>query len=376
MFKVEEMEKRKVGSIVKKDGKLYARVRFTDDSRKKRDIWRSASNQKDAKEKIKSLIEESKDKTSKELDAMQMTFNHLADWYSDNYLHEAIYINERKISGIRNIKPSQYNLKTLRRHFGNRLIQSITHADILRFKLERLSKPTKHGKQRAIAGVNRELRLFSLAVKQGWLNKSAFHNGDSLISLADENHRTRILSFAEESRLLQAIDSNPLRFHLKGIVLIALDMAFRRNEILTISRKDIDFNNRTITIRAFNAKTSKSRTVGMTTRVYEWLLQFENFKNDDRIFPIKTIHTTWGRTLKQAGIEDFHFHDCRATAISRLISAGLQPAEAMRLSGHSTLSCLFRYIRADDSTILRGVNALEAYLASHSNSNEISDALM
>jgi integrase len=374
------MEKRKVGSIVKKDGKLYARVRFTDDSGKKRDIWRSASNQKDAKEKIKSLIEESKDKTSKELDATQMTFNHLADWYSDNYLHEAIYINERKISGIRNIKPSQYNLKTLRRHFGNRLIQSITHTAILRFKLERLSTPTKYGKQRTIAGVNRELqlcrRLFSLAVKQGWLNKSPFHNGDSLISLADENIRTRILSFAEESRLLQAIDSNPLRFHLKGIVLIALDMAFRRNEILTICKKDIDFNNRTITIRAFNSKTSKSRVVGMTTRVFEWLLQFENFKADDKIFPIKTIHTTWGRTLKQAGIEDFHFHDCRATAISRLISAGLQPAEAMRLSGHSTLSCLFRYIRADETTIFRGVNALEAYLASHSINNEISDAVM
>jgi integrase len=59
----------------------------------------------------------------------------------------------------------------------------------------------------------------------------------------------------------------------------------------------------------------------MTTGVYERLLQFENFKDTDRIFPIKTIRATWGRTLKQAGIEDFHFHDCRTTGISRLIAA-------------------------------------------------------
>jgi hypothetical protein len=86
-----------------------------------------------------------------------MTFNHLADWYSENYLHEAVYVNERKISGIRNTEPYQYNLKTLRAHFGNRNIQAITHTEILQFKLKRLSTPTKHGTQRSIAGINREL---------------------------------------------------------------------------------------------------------------------------------------------------------------------------------------------------------------------------
>jgi integrase len=114
----------------------------------------------------------------------------------------------------------------------------------------------------------------------------------------------------------------------------------------------------------------------MTNRVYKWLLQFENFDDDDQIFPMKNIQTTWARTLKQANIEDFHFHDCRATAISRLIAAGLSPAETMRISGHLTMSCLFRYIRADESTIFRAVNALDSYLASHKVTNEISSAVM
>jgi integrase len=94
-------------------------------------------------------------------------------------------------------------------------------------------------------------------------------NGDTLINAAGEIHRSRILSFAEEMRLLNATDSEPRRFHLKGMVLIALDCAFRKNEILTLCPKDIDLMNKTITIRAFNTKTAKTRTVGMTSRVYE-----------------------------------------------------------------------------------------------------------
>lgn len=49
------MSKQKTGSIVAKNGKLYARIQFVDESGKKRDLWKSASNKKDAKEKIKGL---------------------------------------------------------------------------------------------------------------------------------------------------------------------------------------------------------------------------------------------------------------------------------------------------------------------------------
>ena len=358
--------KRKSGSIVTRKGKIYARIRFTDDAGKPRDLWRAAKNREDAQEKIKELIKDAESKTSQELDASTMTFDQLADWYCDTYLHEAIYVNERKISGIRNIKPNEYNIKCLRNYFGNRLIQSITHSDLLAYKLNRIKTPTKSGKQRAIASLNRELqmmrRLMNLSDRNGWIKKSPFLNGDSLISQADENQRIRILSFPEESRLFTAIDSSSLRFWLKGAVLIALDCAFRRNEILTLKRKDVDLINRTITIRAFNSKTAKTRSVGLTNRVYKWLAQFEDFDAEDKIFPIKNINTSWQRSLKEANISDYHFHDNRATCISRMIAAGLPHTEVMRIGGWTTLSCLYRYIRIDDSAIHRAANVLDDYL--------------
>jgi integrase len=374
------MEKRKLGSIVIKNGKLYARVRFTDDSGKKRDLWRTANSKKDAKEKIKELIEDSESKTSKELDASRMTFNHLAKFYQETYLHEAIYVNERKVSGIRNIKPYYYSLKTLKAHFGYLLIQSIQHSDILKYKLKRLKTPLKNDGQRGITGVNRELqllrRILNIALRQGWINRNPFHNGDSLISMADEPQRSRILSFAEETRLFAVIDRNPRFFHLKGIVLIALDCGFRKKEILTLCRKDIDLLNQTITIQAFNAKSAKSRMVGMTTRVSNWLSQYENLDDDDRIFPIADCKAAWTKALKLAGIEDYHFHDNRHTCISRMVKAGLNHTEIMRISGHATLSCLFRYINTDSEAISRVATVLDNYLTNeilHSDASQLSD---
>jgi integrase len=368
--------KRKSGSIITKNGKLYARIRFTDDSGKQRDLWRAAKNRKDAQEKIKGLLKDAENKTSQEFDASRMKFDQLADWYSKTYLHEAIYINDRKISGIRNIKPSFYNLQCLRSHFGNQLIQLITHSDILNYKLKCLNTPLKNGGQRGITGVNRKLqllrRLFSLCVKNGWIKKNPFHNGDALISMADEIPRTRILSFTEEIRLFAAIESNPQRFWLKGAVLIALDCSLRKSEILSIKRKDINFDNKILTIRALNTKTLKARTVGLTQRVYSWLLQFENYGAEDEIFPIKTINTTWQRTIKQAKIDDFNFHDLRATCISRLLSVGLQPVEVMRISGHSNINgSFFRYVRADETTYQRAASALESYLVTEQIKNNV-----
>jgi integrase len=249
-----KQNKRNKGSIVTKNGKIYARLRFTDDFGKKRDVWRTATNVKHAQALIKSLIEEeeAENRTSQELDAARMTFSQLTDFYEKTYLHEPIYLNDRKISGLRRARQYASLFKQLR-------------AELVQYKIKRLNTPTHHNKPRGIADVNHALqmlrRLLSIAVREGWLTKSPFQKGDSLISLADAPHRTRILSFEEEKRLLATIDAHPSRKHLKGITLIALDMAFRANEIRKLKKGDIDFTSRTITIRAFNSKTARSRTV-------------------------------------------------------------------------------------------------------------------
>ena len=60
----------------------------------------------------------------------------------------------------------------------------------------------------ATVTVNRELRLLrrvlNVALANGWIHKSPFTMGKSLISVGDEKPRARILTREEEERLLAA----------------------------------------------------------------------------------------------------------------------------------------------------------------------------
>jgi integrase len=209
-------------------------------------------------------------------------------------------------------------------------------------------------------------RILNIAVREGWLLKNPFNCGDSLIRAADEIKRERILSREEEAKLLAAIDVEPKREHLKGILLIALDCALRRGEIFTLKWSDVNVEHRTITVRAFNAKTAKARTVAMTTRVYEELMRHRlnsPTNTDALVFGVKSIKTSFGKSLKAAGIANFRFHDCRHTAITRMISAGLPPVEVMRVSGHTTMSAFYRYANLEADTIFRVAAALDAFHA-------------
>jgi integrase len=321
------MARERKGSIVKRDGKIYGRVQFIDENGKKRDLWRKADNQKHAKEIIKNLLKETEEVTAKQIDGLNMTLAELAEHYIKNYLQEAVYVGHKKVSGVRGVKPALYAVKPLVEYFGNRKIKTITYGDIRTYKQVRFTTPTKHGTQRSIAAVNKELgklkRMLNIAVREQWLSRSAFDNGESLIG--DEIHRNRILTMEEEARLFIAIESKPKREHLKGIVLIALDCALRRGEIFKLRWSEVDLDKRTITVTAFNSKTARERTVATTIRVYNELekLWHESDKDKNKlVFGVNvTIKTSWKKICREAKIVDFRFHDTRHTAISRMVEA-------------------------------------------------------
>jgi integrase len=91
-------------------------------------------------------------------------------------------------------------------------------------------------------------------------------SGDPLISVADERKRERILTRDEENRLLAACENRYQR-HLRPILICALDTGMRRGEILGLKWSDVEFEERVLTIRAFNMKTMKERQVSLTIRL-------------------------------------------------------------------------------------------------------------
>src|SRR5438270_5973635 len=161
------MPRQRTGSIVERGNLIYAAITYKDDDGIWRKRFRKAENRTKAREVIKELMNELDSHGEEYLDAARMTFAQLCDHYEDNYLTEAEFVNNRKVSGLRSLVTPKGFLKTLRAHFKSKYIRKITYGDIRAFRAARLKTPTRcklddDGKpigQRSITSVNRELAL-------------------------------------------------------------------------------------------------------------------------------------------------------------------------------------------------------------------------
>jgi len=226
----------------------------------------------------------------------------------------------------------------------------------------------------------------NFAKREGWILYSPFERGSPLISKSDENRRDRILSYDEEERLLTACDVSTVEYErygkkieakisfkaierkqiLKVIIIMALDTAMRRGEIFKTIWQDVDFTNHTITIRAVNSKTARERVVGITPRLFDelhklWnqspkMLELHLFGLDK---PNSTIKQSWKTVCDLAKLDDFHFHDCRHSAITRLISTGTPSATIMKISGHTQMTTFQRYNNPNSESVKQAAMCLQ-----------------
>lgn len=390
------------GIIQKKDRDgnaiWYARITRIEGNGKKKQYTARAESKSHARQLRDELTENYRDNGEKAIEGAKIIFREFAEDYKIRKLIPAKYHNDRKVAGLRSHRTALNSLNNLLPFFGNKKIRDINPAMIERFKQTRLDEPVKIKKKnekgefetieraRAIASVNRELALLRTilndAVFNGLLTRSPFLNAKGLVSLADEVKRERVLTIAEEKRLLDACEEyihltyerngktitakhKSNRQHLRPLIITALDTAMRSGELLKLIWRDVDLDNRIIKIIAFNTKTAKPREVGMTDRVFEELTKLWEMSLMDLnelVFGIKdTIKRSFASACRDAGIEGFHFHDCRHTAITRMIQAGLSPMEVMKISGHTQMNTFARYVNPNAQAVTRIADVLSIY---------------
>lgn len=366
------MTKKTEGGIIQRKDRpgLWARAVYTDENGRKRVIQRKVANRTEGKLLLKKLLREIEDHGEQIIDGDKLTFVRLAKLYEERKLTPPEYEGENKISGLRSYHIQKVYLKTLTEYFGTRRVKSITHSDLEAFKLARQKTTTKRGGKRAVASVNRELQLLravlNFAKRNGWIIRNPFEQGESLISIAQENRRDRVLSRDEETRLLAACHGN--RAHLRPILVCALDTAMRRGEIFQLRWKDVDLDNGLISIRASTTKTMKARTVAMTSRLRVELVSLRQLAPDDpevRVFGIVSdVKRSFAAACRESGVEGFRLHDCRHTATTRLAESGISPLEVMRVTGHSQLSTLTRYFNQTEAQVKKAAAALDDFHSS------------
>ncbi|WP_246641674.1 site-specific integrase [Paraburkholderia edwinii] len=205
--------------------------------------------------------------------------------------------------------------------------------------------------------VNRELTLIghvlTVALKDWGIPVEV--NPVSKMRRPKENRaRSRRLSVDEEKRLLTELAPSPRdgsgRFEPGGcrnqwvlpVVIIAIETAMRRSEILALRWDDVFLDDRYV--RLHDSKNGEPRDVPLSTTAAATLSTLSRAL-DGRVFPItgEALKKAFTRACERANLENLHFHDLRHEATSRLATRLGNILELSAVTGHKTVQMLKRY---------------------------------
>ncbi|BAL23459.1 putaive site-specific recombinase/integrase [Azoarcus sp. KH32C] len=231
--------------------------------------------------------------------------------------------------------------------FVDKKLAALTTEDLQDFITDRLTEV-------APATVDRELDMISQTLNYAddvWKIAPVESPFKGLRRPKYFNERDRRLAPSEEKELLEAAraDENP---YVEPAIVLALETAMRRSELLGLAAADINFELRYAFLR--DTKNGRSRKVPLSMRalqVIRALLALQNLsENDDSttlllpLTPNALKKAFFNRVIPKSRVVDFHFHDLRHEAISRLAESerfGLLELQA--ISGHRDVRMLQRY---------------------------------
>jgi integrase len=285
------------------------------------------------------------------------TLNDLIDSYEKSAKHKE----------LKSAKDMRARLVWWRNQHGKKLLQEITPSlvaqgrDALASEYVTVRRRGDDGvvsrvpteKKRTGATTNRILAALSsvctYGVKElGWLERNPVER----VTKPKENKgRVRFLDDAELPRFLKSCKKHN---DLYLAVVLSLTTGGRQSEIMGLRWGQIDLNAGRATLYAGTTKNEDARVLSLVGEAFTLLQERAKVRSltDDRIFPptdkakkssFIALRTPFIAALKEADINDFHWHDLRHTCASYLMMNGVSPLEISKVLGHRTMAMVSRY---------------------------------
>lgn len=297
----------------------------------------------------------------------KITFSELAKWF--------LPIEENKIlSGqitARYFKVKKIHLNTFNSFFGDRVVNTISPADLETFKAERKKAKLSD------SYVDQELKSVGSMINSAFEHELVsarafkyFKANKTLLKKKSANKRERVLSLAECNKLLPEL---PL--HLRPVVAMAFWTGMRRGEVLNLTWDKVNLKKRMIHLGSEDTKEGQSKRVPVSKTLKAILKNIPQAIHDNHVFlykgkPISNPAEGLKNGCEKAGIvygqkekDGFVFKDLRRTAKTNMRKAGIDRNLRMAIFGHSDGSDMeSRYDAVDESDLVRAIDLLESYL--------------
>ena len=240
--------------------------------------------------------------------------------------------------------------RRLRRELGNINLSDLSPAHLASYRDERLKtiKPST---------LKRELSILSSAINIAIIDWGIPIPSNPVAMTRIPKHdgsRDRRLKNGEEEKLLAI--AKPV---YQRTIIIAVETAVRRGELLNIRQSHINFDNQTLHLP--ETKTDTPRTIPLSTRAVKALKDQIQSLSDTNVVQMERDPTLFRMSAPmfrheihkyrvKLDMEDWRFHDLRHEATSRLFERGFNVMEVALVTGHQDLRMLKRYthLRAED----------------------------
>ena len=312
----------------------------------------------------------------------------------------ATLIDDDKITG-KGLVRAMYESTQLVRVIGDKPVHELTHADFYNYRRTRSKETTRFKGMVKATTINREIafarRMFNHIAGAGY-RVPAPEDGPKWPELFDSqaekaNARTRELQVHEELELFSKLRArNP---DLATVAEFALLCGQRRTAVLTLTHRNIDWVNNQFTILLKTRGERKRRhVVPLSPRMIEIIkaqpIVGEDTNPEGRVFTYvckqrraaltdkkgrtyiarekgkrypfskEGWEKDWRKAVRDAGIEDFCFHDLRHTSATRVVRKTGNLNTVKQLLGHEDIKTTQRYAHADTKDVLEALAATEA----------------
>jgi len=238
---------------------------------------------------------------------------------------------------------------------GDYMLSDIRPSLIVEYKEKLLNGALKRGGKRSPGTTNRYLaaisHVFTIGMKEyGWVEENPLLK---ITKPKEPRGRVRFLSDEERKALLDACKTQGAVLYT--VVVMALSTGARKNEIMSLRWKDVDLKKGAIILH--DTKNGERRTIPLQGHALALVKDLTRHLHTDMLFPSRRhpktrpieLQKLWEQAIKDAGIEDFRFHDLRHSAASYLAMNGASIAEIAAVLGHKTLEMVKRYAHLSEA---------------------------
>jgi integrase len=301
-----------------------------------------------------------------DLDRMEKGLPQRKDYRLRDVVDEYIAFKEK--TGKRSTKRMRIALDHLADHLGDLYLGRINSAHLEAYRAAR-RKETGRLKDSKVSHTTINLEMIMLKslynVMRRRLKKFSGENPVNEIDLFPEQPRVhKILTKDEWWRLLEASDPR-----LVPILWVAVATGLRKNDVLRLRWKNIDFEENTL--KAFVSKTQKWMAFNLGERLRSELQKIPRLHEDIVFYNPVTkkaygnVKTWFAEAKMKAGLdgENFVFHDLRANAGTRAAQKTGSGLVAKELLGHASLKQTEDYLNLTPDYMKVGTQAVDDFFS-------------